>query len=77
MSATIAIVTQPEDGFEGATYLLGHLVALWRSRGHRVEVVTDWSAPLSADVAVVHVDLTRVPAAAAAALVAQRQGQPG
>ncbi|MBL0211647.1 MAG: hypothetical protein IPQ13_12170 [Holophagaceae bacterium] len=62
-SRAIAILTQPEDGFEDQAYVLGHLSAYWRSAGHRVEVVTDWTRPLVCDAAILHVDLTQVPAA--------------
>ncbi|MBI4912159.1 MAG: hypothetical protein HY823_05435 [Acidobacteria bacterium] len=65
MGARIGILTQTEDRWGEAPFLLGHLADRWRERGHQVELATDWERPLACDLAILHLDLTRIPPRAA------------
>lgn len=57
---TIAIVTDKPKSVFNSSYLISYLIPLWQDRGHRVVISTKWPFP-DADVALLHVDLTRVP----------------
>lgn len=58
----IAIVTHRSESFEAAPYFLGFVAEVWREMGFQVDVINGPREGFEADVGVLHVDLTRVPA---------------
>src|SRR5688500_19287797 len=60
--AHIAILVHRDGSMDDARYFLGAIADVWREAGHRVSVLGGPGDPAWADVAVLHVDLTVVPA---------------
>jgi hypothetical protein len=58
----VVILVHRNDDFERAGYILHELAALWRDRGIQVTVARGRDELTDADLAILHVDLTRVPA---------------
>jgi hypothetical protein len=59
--AHIAIITHELDEFALRDYQIKILVPAWTDMGHKVQVVAGIDSPVSADIALLHVDLTFVP----------------
>src|SRR5688500_421839 len=59
--AHVVILTHRDDGFVRGSYFLREIADVWRERGLRVTVVSGPGRYVDGDVAVLHVDLTRVP----------------
>ena len=58
---TIAILTDPADGFRRRRYLVHLMIPRWESMGFRVAVVTGPDDYVPADLALLHVSLSVVP----------------
>lgn len=58
---SLVVVTHPLDHFEGSSYVLTRLVTEWEAMGVQVAVVSDPARAVTADAAILHVDLTVVP----------------
>ncbi len=59
---SVVILVHPHDGFENVNYYLTEMAKIWRSEGIRVTILKGPSSFVPADVAILHVDLTVVPA---------------
>jgi hypothetical protein len=59
----IVIITHRFDDFARRDYLLRRLIENWIDAGHQVTMTAEVDAWPDADVAILHVDLTRIPAA--------------
>jgi hypothetical protein len=57
----VAIVLHRQDSLDRRSYWLRAVAECWRAAGIHVSVVRDPRAPIDADLAVLHVDLTVVP----------------
>jgi hypothetical protein len=57
----IGILLHRSDEFETTRYLVKELAEVWRERGHEIALLRDPSRPIEADLAIAHIDLTRVP----------------
>lgn len=57
----IAVLRHRHDEFEKTSYLVKELAGIWREWGHHVELRRGPTGPIDADLAIAHVDLTRVP----------------
>ncbi len=64
----IVILTHAHDTFEAAPYFLREIAQIWRQEGLRVTVINGPRGYPDADLAILHVDLTVVPAAYQAVL---------
>jgi hypothetical protein len=60
---TIAILTQVTDDFRRAHYLLHQIIPRWEAMGFNVVITTEAEPFVPAEVALLHVDLSVVPAA--------------
>jgi len=58
----VVILLHRNDNFERAGYILHELASIWRAGGVRVTVSKGPNDPADADLAILHVDLTTVPA---------------
>jgi hypothetical protein len=58
----IAILVHEHDDFNRERYLLHELAEVWRTMGLRVTVMRGIAQPVEADLVILHVDLTKVPA---------------
>lgn len=59
---TVAILTHPNDRFAEVPYFLREMAEVWKQDGIRVEVLAGTKHRTPADLAILHVDLTVVPA---------------
>ena len=57
----LAILVHEHDRFDGEHYLLRLLMDVWQARGIRVSIQQGCQTPVDADLAIVHVDVTKVP----------------
>ena len=57
----VAILVHRHDAFNRRDYWLSAIAECWREDGIRVSVINDLRDDIEADLAVLHVDLTRVP----------------
>lgn len=57
----IAILVHREQAFEASNYYLRDIAAIWREQGYEVAVVHGTDRSATADVAILHIDLTVVP----------------
>jgi hypothetical protein len=58
----IVILVHEHDDFERERYLLQELAGVWQAGGLRVTVARGIAQPIDADMVILHVDLTKVPA---------------
>jgi len=58
----IVILIHKHDPFDRLRYFLYEMSKVWIGDGHRITVLNDPGEDVSADLAILHVDLTRVPA---------------
>ena len=63
MGARIVILSHAADRFDAYAYLMESMCGIWKREGHEVKVHSSPVNPPPGDVAVVHVDLTKVPPA--------------
>lgn len=60
---TLAVLAHPADGFWNEARLVHLLMARWEASGWKTRLVTDPAEPGTADVAILHVNLSLVPEA--------------
>ena len=61
--ARIALITHVYDDFRGRDFLLRHLAGTWLDAGHEVSLIEGPGHWPDADIAIMHIDLSVVPAA--------------
>ncbi len=57
----IAILVHKNDSFEGRHYLLHAIAEIWREQGWQISVLQGPQGKITADLAILHVDLTAIP----------------
>src|SRR5579883_1104446 len=57
----VVVIDHEQGGFEEAGYALGAIAEVWKEMGWRVSVQKGLDPIPGADLAIMHVDLTRVP----------------
>ena len=57
----IAVLRHRHDDFDKTRYMVKEFAEIWRDQGHHVEFRRGPTGPIDADLAIAHIDLTRVP----------------
>ena len=59
--ARIVVLTHATSDFARESFMLRRIVDIWRSTGHGVAVIASVRSSPSADVALLHIDLSVIP----------------